>query len=348
MKAIPVLAAFAALTLSQIGAAPIAVTVTMSNDNDIPGYVTKADDSSLYVSQFENGANARPTPLSSIKEISWREPDDWKEVMELWNRNEYGDAVPLFAAAAENYKGLTASKHPLLKDNIGALAVYYYMESLRRTGKFKEMIEPYVRVQKLNLGQKWQKQIELFQGWSHFAEEKWEPLMLLMKRYALKDEEIPGVGDYTVAPNESPIKIEIGVHEMVQVAFLRGSAVEALSDKAAEDLAALDPRAEATREDREALIVQVGQMRSQALTDYARATTLNYGSSRGLALRSILASIRLLKKDETFDDNYPMQKEAHGLAVLFDGITGGKLPTTLKPLLKPPVDPEAGEGAGEE
>ena len=170
----------------------------------------------------------------------------------------------------------------------------------------------------------------------------------MMQQYELKEDEIPGVGEYTVAPSEAPLKIDIDVHQMVQIAFLRGSSMEALSDKAAADLASLDPRSEETREDREALTVEVGQLRTRALTDYARAATLNYGAERGLALRSILATIRLLKKDENFDEIYTMQKEAHGLAVLFDTLTMGKLPASLKPLFTPPVDPSAGEGAGEE
>ena len=41
------------------------------------------------------------------------------------------------------------------------------------------------------------------------------------------------MGAYTVAPNESPIKIDIDVHQMVQIAFLRGAATEALAEKAA-------------------------------------------------------------------------------------------------------------------
>ena len=47
------------------------------------------------------------------------------------------------------------------------------------------MMEPYVRVQKVNLGSKWQDQIRLFQGWAHLAGNKWSPLNLMMKRTKL-------------------------------------------------------------------------------------------------------------------------------------------------------------------
>ena len=110
-------------------AKPIAATLTFGkNKQDFPGYVTKADDNNIYVSQFENGVNPAGYALSSVGEISWREPDDWREAMDLWNGNEYKKGSAAFLEAMENYKGIADSKHPLMKDNIGAQAVFYYME----------------------------------------------------------------------------------------------------------------------------------------------------------------------------------------------------------------------------
>ena len=100
-------------------AKPIAATLTMGkNKQDFPGYVTKADDNNLYVSQFEDGSAAAGYSLASIHEISWREPDDWKDAMELWNRNDYAAGITAFAEAMESYKGLAESKHPLMQDSI--------------------------------------------------------------------------------------------------------------------------------------------------------------------------------------------------------------------------------------
>ena len=37
---------------------PVAATITMGkNKQDFPGYVTKADDNNIYISQFENGVS---------------------------------------------------------------------------------------------------------------------------------------------------------------------------------------------------------------------------------------------------------------------------------------------------
>ncbi len=325
-------------------AKPIAATVTMGkNKQDFPGYVTKADDNNLYISQFENGSAPAGYSLTSIHEISWREPDDWKEAMELWNRNDYSGGITAFAEAMENYKGLAQSKHPLMQDTIGALAVFYYMECLRRTGKFSAMMEPYLRVQRVNLGAKWQDQIRLFQGWSHLVEGKWKPLNLMMEAYEIKESEIPGVGDFTIAPNELPLKPGINVHHMAQIAFLRAKSTDELSNALSTELSELDPESDETLEARQKLSSQIGIMRSKALTDYSRAFTINYGQERGLALRAMISSMKLIKRMPNFSENFIMQKEAHGIAKLFNGISPSNMPAELSDLLQAPVDPDTGK-----
>ena len=324
-------------------AKPIAATLTFGkNKQDFPGYVTKADDNNIYVSQFENGVNPAGYALSSVGEISWREPDDWREAMDLWNGNEYKKGSAAFLEAMENYKGIADSKHPLMKDNIGAQAVFYYMECLRRTGQFKAMMEPYVRVQKVNLGSKWQDQIRLFQGWAHLASNKWSPLNLMMETYEINEKDIPGVGTFTVAPNELPLKNGINVHHMAQIFFLRAKSTDELANELDKELQAIDISDE-TMEERNDLSSRIGVMRSKALTDYNRAMTINYGQDRGLSLRSMRDSLYLIKKMPSYSENFTMQKEAHGMAKLLRGLNPGIFPSELNDLLQEPVDPNAGE-----
>ncbi len=333
----------ALLTSAALEAKPISVTLTRTDDSDFPCVVTKADDANLFISRFEDGQAATPMPFTQIKSISWREPEEWTAAMEMWERRDYNGAIPAFAQAMVDYEGISKSKHPLLEDNIGAQAIYFYMECLRRTGKFSDMMDPFVKVQLVNLGPKWQRQIELFRGWAHVAAKRWNPLKLMMEAYEVKEEDIPGINEYTVAPNEPIIVDTLTVHEKAQVAYLRGIATDNLCLDLEAQLAELDPRAESTREQRENLSAEIASMRAQALTDYARAYTVNYGQERGLALRSMLAGLRLMKRYENYDENYALQKEAHGIAVLFNTLSNGKLPTSLQPLLSPPADPEAPE-----
>ena len=84
--------------------------------------------------------------MSSIKNIAWREPDDWKAAMDLWLRRDYAAAAAAFNQAVTDYSGIAS-----IEDSIGAQALYYYMECLRRNGNFKGMIAPFVQVQKVNL-----------------------------------------------------------------------------------------------------------------------------------------------------------------------------------------------------
>lgn len=335
-------AAALALVTQPLAAKPVPATITLTDDTDFPGYVTKANETTLSVSPHPDGKSARPYALAKIKNISWREPRDWKAAMDAWNRRDYGKAIPLFAKAMQDYQGIAT-----LEDSIGAQAVFYYMECLRRTGKFSAMIEPYVRVQEVKLGEKWQDQIRLFQGWAHLADGQWKPLFLMMQDYEVKEADIPGVGDYTIAPPVLPFQSDLNVRYIAQIAYLRGIAGENLAEALAADLATLDPASEATRIDREKLTSEIAQMRSKALTDYSRAFTIKYGAERGLALRSMLGVLGLLKKEPTFAENDSLQSEARGIARLFDGLTNGKLPERYKELLTPPVDAEASKGEAE-
>jgi len=331
------------LLSSSVMAKPIAATLTIGkNKQDFPGYVTKADDNNIYISQFENGVNAAGYSLASVSEISWREPDDWKAAMDLWNSNNYKEGSVAFQKAMEDYKGIANSKHPIMKDNIGAQAVFYYMECLRRTGQFNSMMEPYIRVQKVNLGSKWQDQIRLFQGWAHLAGKKWNPLRLMMEAYEIKEDDIQGVGDYTIAPNELPLKNGINVHHMAQIFFLRAKSTDELANGLDEELQSIEISDE-TMEERNELAGKIGVMRSKALTDYNRSTTINYGQDRGLALRSMMSSLYLIKKLPSFSENFTMQKEAHGMAKLLSGLSPTVFPSDLNDLLEEPVDPNQGK-----
>jgi tetratricopeptide (TPR) repeat protein len=327
----------------QAFAKPVSVSIARSDGNDFPGFATKADDSNIYISQFEDGSAAAGYAFSSMKGVSWGQPDDWKKAKEYWDRRDYTNAKTAFKQAMEDYKGFAGSKHPMMKDNIGAQAVFYYMECLRRTGKFADMMEPYVKVQKVNLGAKWQDQIKLFQGWEHVAKGRWRPLSFMMETYEVKKSKIPGIDDYTVAPNEMPLVDSLNFQHMAQVAYLRAISTEKLAEEKAQKLAELDPDAEATREERIVLNRDIGLMRGKALTDYARAYTINYGAERGLSLRSMLASLKLIEKMPQFKETYTMQKEAYGIATLFNVSNPGGLPTSLKHLLTEPVEPEADE-----
>ena len=51
-----------------------------------------------------------------------------------------------------------------------------------------------------------------------------------MEVYETKESEIPGIGDFTVAPNELPLKAGINVHHMAQIAFLRARSTDELSN----------------------------------------------------------------------------------------------------------------------
>lgn len=83
----------------------------------------------------------------------------------------------------------------------------------------------------------------------------------------------------------------------------------------------------------------------QALTDYHRVFTLDFGSDRGLAKMAMEAALELYAADEEIDDddNRARLEEAHGLARVYKSVFGN-LPSQVS-RFDGPVPPPADEDA---
>ena len=83
----------------QVFAKPVSISIARSDGNDFPGFATKADDRNIYISQFEDGSAAAGYAFSSMKGLSWGQPDDWKKAKEFWDRRDYTSATQAFKQA---------------------------------------------------------------------------------------------------------------------------------------------------------------------------------------------------------------------------------------------------------
>ena len=61
---------------------------------------------------------------------------------------------------------------------------------------------------------------------------------------------------------------------------------------------------------------------SNALSDYHRAFTLNFGSDRDLAKMAMAAALKLYASDDRIDKNRQRLVEAHGLATIYEKVHG--------------------------
>lgn len=86
---------------------------------------------------------------------------------------------------------------------------------------------------------------------------------------------------------------------------------------------------------------------AEALTDYHRAFTLNYASDQELAKLAMGAALQLYAADPKLDEKYQLLKEAHGLAVIYQGLFG-KVPSGTERFTKPVPPPPPGTYADEE
>ncbi len=336
MKTIPALTlavGILGLFATQAVAGTVHANIIKNDDTETATYIVAADASNLMCSAYKTGQDARPVPRNQIKEIVWREPEDWIKAMELYNQHQYEKAAPALAAVHQNYKAIAA-----IEDSFGNRAKFYQCNSLRLSGKYTDLMEEYENVRDLKLSKKFKAQVSLFNCWGHMGKQLWPALKLIMRDYEIDVKTIPS---YTIPPASPPFK-KVSPREIIQIAFLRGIAEHKVMEKKREKLKAL------IAEDDERNLPEIAQLRAEvhravtsALNDYGRVLTVSYGDEKLITKGAMLQFMKLITEEADFEDNYVKQKEAHAVALLYKDLHGGgKVPSEFEPLLKEPVPPD--------
>lgn len=269
-------------------------------------FVVEATEQGLTLSGVASGAGARLLPYANLESISFQEPEEWGDAMEAFNVERWDMAARRFEILADQYSTLA-----LYEDSYGARARFLQMESLRRSGDFKELSE-LVEAQKIKpvkLSATYANQLKLYEAWGYAGREAWKAL-----EDAIDEYEQPKEGGEN-NPNAAPFK-EMPSNEFVQVAYLRGLLRE--------------------NQDRD----------KEALADYSRAVMLGFGQERSIAKQALEAALGILVEHPEIDENVQLQREGYALATVFKThYNGGKLPSTFSRFAtKPPEDEEGEEG----
>ena len=319
--------------LAAVEAKTIHANVVRADDSEFATYVVKSDDRFVYCSPFENGLKAEPVPHGQIKEINWREPEDWSVAWDLYVRQQYEQAAEAMAKVYLNYKGLET-----MEDSFASRAKFYQCEALRLSGQWAKLEGEYKIVRFVKLSKKYAGQVRLFNCWGHAGKDLWQPLKLIMSDYEIAASKIP---DYTIPPTGLPI-IKVAPREIIQIAYLRAVSTEKVTDdlqKKLDDLIAQDD--ETLLPEIEALRPQVEAGYVAALNDYARVPTVSFGDEKLITRKAMEGFLDLMMRQNDYKDNYVKQLEAHGVAMLYKDLHGeGLVPSRFEPLLTPPEEPE--------
>lgn len=311
----------------------IAANVLRSDGSNFATYVVGGDEEGILASPYETGVQPKKYPYSGIKEIEWREPDDWKLADDLYTKRKWEEAIVAYHAFFEKYRALKD-----IEDSFTGIAKFRECNCLRRLGKYNELATEYENLQRAKLSERYAIQSRLFNAWGHVGNELYGALNLIATSYQVEDSSIPaGI----VRPAGLPLK-NVDPQSLMQIAFLRGISEDKLTQKDKTELDALiakeDERDRPEIAERSAELIRE---RTVAMNDYARAMTLTFGSEPTVVKDSLLNSLAMVARDPKLEEIYMKKREAHSLAVLYSKLfPGSVLPSEYTKFLAPPAPPE--------
>ncbi|CAN5403196.1 hypothetical protein BH23VER1_BH23VER1_34620 [soil metagenome] len=298
--------AIGSLGLGSAAAAALKAAVTFKGrDTAETWFVVKASTESVSLSASPTGAGARDVAASSIESIAFEQPEGWDEALAEYDRRNFKAAAQRFGTIADALAGIAG-----YRDSFGARARYLQMESLRQVGDFDGIAAAMKTVKRspIALGDAFQTQLKLYDAWAAAGDKDWNNLLRMVSAY---EAEKPG-GDAN--PSAPPFQDQ-AAGEFVQLVYLRGLARAGLGSA------------------------------DEALNDFYRAATLNFGVEQSVAALATLEALEILKARATAEKPDPYaQKEGHSLAVAYrDRFGNGEFPEGFGLFEKAPAKPEEPE-----
>ncbi|MEM9479343.1 MAG: hypothetical protein AAGA58_06740 [Verrucomicrobiota bacterium] len=311
----------------------IAANITKPDGSNVAVYVVGSYEDGIMESRYASGVQAKQFPYSDIESIEWREPDEWRQANDLYNRRRWEEAAAAYNAFFKKYYELRD-----IEDSFPGIAKFRECECLRRLGKFEELAKEYENLQRANLSERYAIQTKLYSAWGHLGNGLFSALQLIAESYEIEESDIPaGI----VRPSGLPFR-ELEPPTLMQVSFLRGIAAKNLGEKEEEEIKALV----AKEDERDAPEIaertaELKRVRTVALNDFARGMTLTFGNESAVVKDSLLNSLAVLAKDPELPEIDMKKREAYSLAVLFTKLhPGTPLPSEYQKFLTPPPPPE--------
>ena len=288
---------------------PVAVTLLKADGSRQIGFISATNDQGIKFAFTPEDRSGVAMGHAEVRAVSFTDEGDiMGPARHAYSRGNYEEAEKLFAAIATKYEHLWGISREQ-RSNFASEARYYQIDSLRRLGRYSEI----AKAMETRTGSTLERALKevylpnlaLFHLWSAAAAENWEEVAKGLKEY-----EAPLEGkkaELLTAPSfnhKSP-------NVLVQLYYIRGKLFE--SQKRTQD----------------------------ALRDYYRSMTLDYGSDPVLTKNAMQAALDIQAADASEDDNYFEKSEIHSLAVLYrDGYNKGDVDTAYIKFTTPPQMPE--------
>lgn len=149
-------------------------------------WITAANGGNIHFQKEEQASDSTVTAISEIASIYLLEPPALTEALELFQARQYAAAKTKFAAVKTAYHALAP-----LPDNPAALAGFFEMECLRKTGDFAGLAKALEAFDKTGLTRRHQlRQLDLYALWDAVRLKDWPRLQELAA--ARLKERLPG------------------------------------------------------------------------------------------------------------------------------------------------------------
>jgi len=189
---------------------PPSIEVSMQAEIDdrrvvISGFALSFEDGKIIYSDNDDGFNRRDVELEVLDRIYILElPEDIEEALEAYHSGAYADAVTKLRAAAARYASLRGLELAGVKE-----MEVYYLDSLRRSGRYDDVRQAYDRVRIAEYRPEHQAVIRIIPAWHAWSRQNWDGVHNMLSE---------------LNPSEMPIEVA------AQIAFLRAEAHRGLGE----------------------------------------------------------------------------------------------------------------------
>jgi len=190
----------------------LSASVTDTKGKTVSGFMVSATAQSLKLAVNEKGQGITEIPMETVNQVTFNDiPEGWNEALQQYNSGDFVNAERGFTILAEELKEIAA-----IKNQYGALARFYQLQSLQKNGKLSQLATGLsgVRANPIALSDGYNAQLRRLIPWGLAGKEDWDGV-------------VEFVGNFQEQSGDRPrpsFKAGIPRSQIVELAYLSGLA----------------------------------------------------------------------------------------------------------------------------
>lgn len=288
-----------------------ACQIALADGGRKTGFIAQTNDKGIKFTYAENqsGPGEQYSHSQVIAVAFTDEGDLMGPARHDYSRSNYEEAEKAFKTIATDYDNLWGISREQM-GNFASEARFFQIDCLRKLGRFDEIGQAMAT----NTGKSLERalpevflpKLKVFKMWQQLAASDWDALAASLKEY-----EEPVSADKASLLPLPAFKMDAPA-TLVQLSYMRGKVFAAKGDK------------------------------ENALRDFYRAITLNYGSDPILSQKAMAEALAIQAAEPKLKESYPQQTEIHGIARVYQEVySKGDIDVQYREFTREPEMPEA-------